>query len=102
MFGLSTDVKEFLKKFIKSKKLGVKEQGTHLGFTTLSKDNISRELLRVGEIKKKTDLIQWLENFSLGNDTGGNTTYIYEVLKSANNVSQLFSLVPDLRLFKEN
>ena len=87
-FGLNTNVTDFLKNFIKSEKLRVEEQGTHLGFTTFSKDNRTRELLKVGKITNKTELIQWLENFDFGNDTGGDTTYIYDALKIANNVSQ--------------
>ncbi|XP_028411833.1 uncharacterized protein LOC114534569 [Dendronephthya gigantea] len=67
------DVKEFLKKFIKSEKLRVEEQGTHLGFASFSSDNRTRELLEVGEIKNKTLLMQWLDRIGFENNPSGDT-----------------------------
>ncbi|XP_028414251.1 uncharacterized protein LOC114537309 [Dendronephthya gigantea] len=68
-------VKEFLKKFIKSEKLRVEEQGTHLGFASFSSDNRTRELLEVGEIKNKTLLMQWLDRNDFENNPSVNTAF---------------------------
>ena len=80
--------KKFLKKFIKNKKLRVGKQGTYLGFITFSNDNRSGgELLKVGEIKKKRELIQWLDSFDYDNDLNGKVALINKVFDRANNVS---------------
>ncbi|XP_028415533.1 uncharacterized protein LOC114538604 [Dendronephthya gigantea] len=68
-------LKEFLKKFIKSEKLRVEEQGTHLGFASFSSDNRTRELLEVGEIKNKTLLMQWLDRIDFENNPSVNTAF---------------------------
>ena len=80
-------MKEFLKKFIRSEKLRVEEQGTHLGFITFSSDNQTSKFLKVGEIKNKTELIQWLNSFDNGNDLSGDRTLTNEIFELANNVS---------------
>ena len=78
--------KKFLKRFIKSEKLSVEEQGTHLGFITFN-GNRTRKLLKVGEIRNKTELIQRLDSSDFDNDLNGNANFINEAFELANNVS---------------
>ena len=85
--GLNPNVKRFLKNFVANKKLGVEEQGTHLGFISFSKDNRTRELLKLGEIKNKTKLIEWLESFDNRQNSRSNTTIIKKAHWLAINVS---------------
>ncbi|XP_028409410.1 uncharacterized protein LOC114532012 [Dendronephthya gigantea] len=66
-FGLNPHVK-ILKKFIKNEKLGVEEQGTHLGFISFS-NSTATELLKVGEIRNKTHLLKWLDSIHVYNDS---------------------------------
>ncbi|XP_028395740.1 deleted in malignant brain tumors 1 protein-like [Dendronephthya gigantea] len=86
--GLNPHVKRFLKNFIRNKKLGVEEHGTHLGFISFSSYNTGRELLKIGELRNKTELIKWLDSFENSTDPSRNTTIIrksYE-LEHVNNV----------------
>ena len=79
-------MKEFLQKFIKSEKLRVEEQGTHLGFITFN-DNQTKQLLKVGEIWNRTELIQWVNSSDFDNDLNSNANFINEAFELANNVS---------------
>ena len=79
-------VKEFLNKFIKSEKLRVEEGGTHLGFITFN-NNRTTEILKIGKIGDKTELIQWLNSSDFDNHLNGYANFMNEALELANNVS---------------
>ena len=82
-------MKKVLKKFIKNEKLRVEEKSTHLGFISFSNDNGTRELLKVGEIRNRTELVNWLDSIHSENDPNDsqNATFRERACELANRVS---------------